>query len=475
MASELEIIRAIKSASSIDIKVRIIDQLGLKIKPQHRELIAYLVETSRQELDSEISYSVKKALFQIRSRYNITNFPLFLMDPVNLLQSSDPAYRLKALDIFEKKDVTLEQCYYFLGSINFEDDPFVLSKMIMVLPLLVHHLPLNKVQKILSDFLEHENSRVRANAVEVMAEVKTKMKIDYLGTLWKILNDFDQRVRANAIHQLLLENRKDMEAMLLERAKSSQDYYELISIVEIAEKIDLEFEKSLEKSLNSRISKLQKSEEEKAKKEESSHSIPLSVEKEPMGINFSLIKMIPFKWLLAFSIILFIAFYSLGKKKELKKNLVVKALKQEVVALKKESQSFQEQVKKMSIATPIHEQKIALNSKLSLLKKGGASLKESSNSFFTEAKSLYQHEKYKEAIEIYKAVYEVYKDNRLAVDSVRWLSKTQKVQNVLASVANYQRKKQYISAVKKLEEIRHLVSKENYDRHLELLKKEKKK
>ena len=127
----------------------------------------------------------------------------------------------------------------------------------------------------------------------------------------------------------------------------------------------------------------------------------------------------------------------------------------------------------MSIKTPIHKQDIALKSKLELLKSDGADLKSSSNTFFKEAKELYQHEKYKEAINIYKAVYEVYKDNRLAVDSVRWLSKTQKVQNVLSSVANYQKKKQYISAVKKLEEIRHLVSKEIYEKHLLRLKQEK--
>ncbi|PCJ18686.1 MAG: hypothetical protein COB02_09630 [Candidatus Cloacimonadota bacterium] len=475
MASELEIIRAIKNATSTDIKVRIIDQLGIKIKPQHRELIAYLVESSRQELDSEISYSVKKALFQVRSRYNITNFPLFLMDPVNLLQSSDPAYRLKALDIFEKKDVSLEQCYYFLGSIYFEDDPFVLSKMIMVLPMLVHHLPLNKVQKILSDFLEHENARVRANAVEVMSEIKSKMKIDYLGTLWSILKDFDQRVRSNAIHQLLLENRENLEKLLLERVKASENYYELISIQEIAEKIDFEFDKPTDKSLLSRIKKLQKKEEDKAKKEDSSHSIPLIVEKKSAGINFSLIKMIPFRTLIIGTSLVFACFYVITKQNEQKKVEITKTLEKKIKILKVESKKLKDKVKKLLVKTPIHKQKINLKAKLILLKKEGSSLKISSNTFFNEAKNLYQQEKYQEAIQIYKSVYEVYKDNRLAVDSVRWLSKTQKVQNVLSSVANYQKKKQYISAVKKLEEIRHLVAKENYDAHMTRLKKEKKK
>ena len=112
MASEQEIIQAIRSANNDEIKIRILDQLGHKIKPQHRELIRFLVDLSRDEGPQDISYAVKRALFQIRSRYNITNFPLFLRDPVSLLQSSDPAYRVKALEIFEKKKITSEQCYY---------------------------------------------------------------------------------------------------------------------------------------------------------------------------------------------------------------------------------------------------------------------------------------------------------------------------------------------------------------------------
>ena len=47
MASEEEIIQAIKSANDDEIKIRILDQLGHKIKPQHRELIRFLVDLSQ--------------------------------------------------------------------------------------------------------------------------------------------------------------------------------------------------------------------------------------------------------------------------------------------------------------------------------------------------------------------------------------------------------------------------------------------
>ena len=68
MASEQEIINALEDAPSADVRIRIIDQLGQKIKPQHRDLIAYLVTLSNRENNQEVAYSVKRALFKIRSR-----------------------------------------------------------------------------------------------------------------------------------------------------------------------------------------------------------------------------------------------------------------------------------------------------------------------------------------------------------------------------------------------------------------------
>ena len=132
------------------------------------------------------------------------------MDPVSLLQSSDPAYRVKALEIFEKKNISAEQCYYFLGAIHFENDPFVLSKIMRVLPRLSTHLPTTRIELILQEYLEHSDSRVRANALEAYSAVSEQSREEQLELLFQCLEDPDQRVRANALRQLCQDSAENL-------------------------------------------------------------------------------------------------------------------------------------------------------------------------------------------------------------------------------------------------------------------------
>ena len=93
------------------------------------------------------------------------------------------------------------------------------------------------------------------------------------------------------------------------------------------------------------------------------------------------------------------------------------------------------------------------------------------NAFYNKAKESFDKENYATTVKLYNALYDVYKDNRLAVDSVRGLSKTQKIQKVMASVRDYLSKKQFLSASKKIQEIRHLMPKKNYEAHIKKIDK----
>ncbi|MBT3785525.1 HEAT repeat domain-containing protein [bacterium] len=257
MASEEEIIHALEDAVSPAVKIRILDQLGSKIKPQHRDLISHLVTLSRQEQNQEVAYSVKRALFKIRSRYNITNFPLFLMDPIRLLQSSDPACRVKALEVFEKGEVSVEQCYHFLGSLFFENDPFVLSRMMKITPILCGFIPSSRVETILEDFLDSQDSRVRANVVEALGTIRQRRSEESFERLWSCLKDPDQRVRANATSQILEDPPEGLNEFMKECMEVSQDYYELLSCKAMLRDGAIEFEEQVHEQLEKRLKKLE--------------------------------------------------------------------------------------------------------------------------------------------------------------------------------------------------------------------------
>ena len=106
-----------------------------------------------------------------------------------------------------------------------------------------------------------------------------------------------------------------------------------------------------------------------------------------------------------------------------------------------------------------------------MFREDGKRLRANANALYRKAKESFDKEKYAVTVKLYNALYDVYKDNRLAVDSVRGLSKTQKIQNVMASVRDYLSKNQLLSASKKIQEIRHLMPKKNYEAHLENIEK----
>jgi hypothetical protein len=115
----------------------------------------------------------------------------------------------------------------------------------------------------------------------------------------------------------------------------------------------------------------------------------------------------------------------------------------------------------------------SLKVKIEIFQSQGRLLRENADRFLSVANQKYESEAYDEANQLYMSLYEVYKDNRMAVDAVRLLSRTQKVQNILESVREYVSKKQYISAVKKLEEIKHLVSAELFRKHYDSIESER--
>lgn len=466
MASEQEIIYAVRNAVTDEVRIRILDQLGHKIKPQHRELIRFLVELSREEKSHEIGYAVKRALFQIRSRYNITNFPLFLMDPISLLQSSDPAYRVKALETFEKKSVTPEQCYYFLGAIHFEDDPFVLSKFMRVVPRLSSQLPISKLEAILQGFIEHEDSRVRANAVESYSLVCDRSREERIELLFQCLEDSDQRVRSNALKKLKEESQEDLYDRTWEIIQKSQSYYAVLSCIHLVENLPINDLTGQLDFARKRLVKL-----EKDLKSESIQLIPQIHVSElrkpgPFILPGDMLKVWA-KYLIPAVIVLLVynRFVS-SSVNELKNNLakverelkqfegIVDEQKEKIVQLKSQDKVL------------IVDQQLTQKQQLLQFREEGQRLRSNAEAFYREAKESFEKEEYAQTVTLYKALYDVYKDNRLAVDSVRGLSKTQKIQNVMASVRDYSSKKQFLSATNKLLEIRHLMSEKNYEGHL---------
>ena len=121
----------------------------------------------------------------------------------------------------------------------------------------------------------------------------------------------------------------------------------------------------------------------------------------------------------------------------------------------------------------IVDQDLTSKEKLNLFREDGRRLRTNANAFYRKAKESFDKEEYAVTVKLYNALYDVYKDNRLAVDSVRGLSKTQKIQNVMASVRDYLSKNQFLSASKKIQEIRHLMPKKNYETHVNNIEKAK--
>ena len=119
----------------------------------------------------------------------------------------------------------------------------------------------------------------------------------------------------------------------------------------------------------------------------------------------------------------------------------------------------------------IVDQKLTDKQKLNQFREDGRRLRTNAEAFYRKAKEAFDKENYASTVKLYNALYDVYKDNRLAVDSVRGLSKTQKIQNVMASFRDYLSKNQLLSASKKIQEIRHLMPKKNYQAHLEKIEK----
>lgn len=478
MASENDIIHAIRNSGNAEVKIRIIDQLGHKIKPQHRELIRYLVDLSRTELNQEVAYSIKRALFQIRTKYNITNFPLFLMDPLMLIQSSDPAYRIKALEIFESKEVNAEQSYYFVGSIYFEDDPFVLSKMLKVLPRLEGHLSRTRLEMILNDFIQSEDSRVRANAVEALSLIQGQGDQRQFDILWACLRDRDQRVRTNSIRQLLDHNFEGLESRTVETLKKSNDYYELLSTRDLARQAKFEILDSVLSYANKKIEKAKADVEEEPTKLPAHPGVGLEIDGAQTTVNWSMMSSMNKFYFATLLVLVGVGTYFLKPNPDnggiLKEN---KELKTQLANLQSQTEESEKLIASLKEKKDVllAKSNLSLEDKIGQFKKDGKLLKSNANIFFETANLQFKEEKYTEAVSLYKALYDVYKDNRLAVDSVRWLSKTQKVQNVLASVADYQRKNQFISAHKKLEEMKHLVSNEVFQGHFNKIEEARKK
>jgi len=467
MASEQEIIDALEEAASAEVKIRILDQLGQKIKPQHRDLISHLVILSRKETNQDVAYSVKRALFRIRSRYNITNFPLFLMDPVRLLQSSDPACRVKALEVFDKGEVNVEQCYHFLGALFFEDDPFVLSKMMKIVPVLSRFIPARKIEKIMENFLDSKDSRVRANALDSLGLIRETGDEEGFLKVWACLKDPDQRVRANAIAQILENPPGNLRDHIQQRVESSEDYYELLGITTLIKDARQEVDAKLQSRMDKKIHDLER--KLPMEEESSVEEIGMERKEKSAGVNFSMISYMfgsqKGVWTLAVLVILALfAYRTQQQNHQLREWNSQLTQSGKNYALK--VSELNKKLKADDPEVPIALRQISSKEKLNRFQEEGSSLRQNADLFMKRAKELFEEERYSEASTLFRSLYEVYKDNRLAVDSVRWLSKTQKIENILRSVNEYLKKGQFISCRRKLEELRHLVSSEVYEGHL---------
>lgn len=478
MATEQEIIHSVKNAPTIDTKIRIIDQLGHKIKPHHRGLIRFLIELSRQENEPTLSYSAKRSLHLIRTRYNITNFPLFLMDPISLLQSNDPAYRIKALEIFDKKGFSPEQGYFILGSVYYEHDPFVLSRLVKLLPRLTRDLPPHKIEKLLAEFTNATDSRIKANALEALKELSGETNQLHLGILWQNLSDPHERVRNNCIQQLLENKPPDLAQKLTDILQGSENIHELDAALTIAQTLD-SFGPEILKKATEKIQALEKT-------QANENTEPVSMLEETVEINepqnilfcrLQKLRMLSFLPAGILSATICILLFSLYITKKTESHKWQTLYEQSTIAMQNQTQESEQTIaelrEKSRLDVPIALRKIPLNDKTTLFSEHGNILKHNSQIFLNQAAELFESENYQEAIEIYKALYDVYKDNSLAVDAVRQLSRVQKVQNVLHSMADYAEKKQWISARKKLEEIKHLLSSDNYEKHLKQVEAQK--
>ncbi|MBW7876783.1 MAG: hypothetical protein H3C47_12440 [Candidatus Cloacimonetes bacterium] len=461
MASEQEIIEALQNSDSGEVRIKILDQLGHRIKPQHRKLIKHLVELSQSEKDEQVAYSVRRALFQIRSRYNITNFALFLMDPLTLLQSSDPAYRLKALETFETQNVSLEQCYYFLGSLHFETDAYVLNRMLKVLPKIKHLLPPESLRRILQGLRQHEDERIQKQAQAELNSLFHSPPMNSLDTLWQGLGDKDQRVREQAIRGVMQEPREQTASRIQKSLQFSQDYYLLESCLILCEQGNFSFEEHI-------ISQAKESLNRARGSQEDSMVMPALISPIPENTVTSFDKVKP----LGRALIIVLVLQSL---------LIINLSKTDQTVSLPQAESLQVQVQKETGSPPVFEAESSLadredkslKEKIEMFQNQGRLLRENADRFLTVANQKYDQEAYDEANQLYMSLYEVYKDNRMAVDAVRLLSRTQKVQNILESVKEYVSKKQYISAVKKLEEIKHLVSAELFRKHYDSIEAER--
>ncbi len=461
MASEQEIIEALQNSDSAEVRIKILDQLGHRIKPQHRKLIRHLVELSQSVKDEQVAYSVRRALFQIRTRYNITNFALFLMDPLTLLQSSDPAYRLKALESFENQNVSLEQCYYFLGSLHFETDAFVLNRMLRVLPKIKHLLPPQSLRRILEGLSKHEDLRIRNQAVTELNALHNPDKFLSIETLWQGLGDSDQRVREQAIRGVLQEARESTAHKIKETMEHSRDYYLLESCLTLCELGKFAFEDSVMKRATQALREARGNQEEKMVMPAlMSPSLPqptsLPNQFGPVA-RASAIVMVLQSMLIA------------GL---LKAPVPTKKLDTSITEVAKALESPKDSVQEPEGSLALSDDQ-SLKVKIEIFQSQGRLLRENADRFLSVANQKYESEAYDEANQLYMSLYEVYKDNRMAVDAVRLLSRTQKVQNILESVREYVSKKQYISAVKKLEEIKHLVSAELFRKHYDSIESER--
>ncbi len=456
MASEKEIIEALKAANGPEVRVRILDQLGHKVRPQHRKLIQHLVELSQSDQNEQVAYAVRRALFQIRSRYNITNFALFLMDPLTLLQSSDPAYRLKAVETLESTAPSLEQAYYFLGSLQFEEDPFVLRKMIRAIPHLRTYLDLKRLKSVLKSFQEHTDPKVRQAVSEAFSTLGQTDTPEEIRMLWPALDDEDQRVRQHAIQRLLELPRVELIPVLQDHLRTSESLNELESMLELVQEGAVAFEEELIRAAKERLNQA-KRKQENTLRQQKAKSAAVKI---PEGLNLrkGLI-------LLGGALLLGMVLGRLSKPSQ----VIVEPAKTE-----EQQQEAQIPEESNPEVPPPLQPPASLLEKTELFRRQGQVLRESAETFFQQAGKAYDEENYQEAIDLYMALYDVYKDNRLAVDAVRQLSRTQTVQNKLESVKDYTSKKQFISAVKKLEEIKHLISAENWRQHFEAVESERK-
>jgi len=191
-----ELIAQLSSKSS-ELRNKAIAKICEAENPEH---IPYLIHACDSE-DSALKYYAKKALSALRARLKLKGINIdsqirnyFIEKQIKILKSDNTREKFKAIELLAKYDAR-EKIEEIVECLNNETD----KKLIASLVKLVGKLGSSKVINTLTEYLAHEDNRIRANTVEALENIEAE-EICHL--LLPMLQDKNSRVKANAAKAL---------------------------------------------------------------------------------------------------------------------------------------------------------------------------------------------------------------------------------------------------------------------------------